>query len=485
MRRGFLNFVYVVACALLAALARPHAAAPDIVLYASDAVNVSGNWSRATDATAANGQTLVSVDQGWSTPNALLAVPATRSSSPSMRPRARITCGCASRGGEFEIQRLGVRTVLGRGRPAGRRAHPTGTTSGLFVNLQSCNGCALSDWGWIDGAYWLSQRLNVSFSHTGTHTLRVQTREDGVQFDEIVLSPSTYLSQSPGQVMNDQTKILKPPAPPGGSTPFTGTPLAIPGAIQASDFDNGGEGVAYHDTVSGNAGGAYRQTDVDLEASSDGGNDVGWMAAGEWLNYTRGRRPGTYTATFRVASPAPGGTFHLEMNGADVTGPIVIPLTGGWQTWQSVTKTVTLTAGTQIARLVIDAGGQGGTVGNITSMTFTPATVQSPPSQSSPYGGTPAAVPGVIQAENFDNGGEGVAYHDSTSGNAGGSFRSCGRETAGAAPGRLGLAGEGERSVNRRGCGQLHGELCAAAAGQGGNFHLRSTARTARAVSPS
>src|SRR4029077_5220456 len=133
----------------------------------------------------------------------------------------------------------------------------------------------------------------------------------------------------------------------------------------------------------------------------------------------------TYTATFRVASPGPGGTFHLEMNGADVSGPIVIPLTGGWQTWQSVTKTITLTAGTQTARLVIDAAGQGGTVGNITSMRFTPATAQTPPpSSSSPYGGTPAAVPGVIQAENFDNGGEGVAYHDSTSGNAGGSFRS-------------------------------------------------------------
>ena len=76
MQRRFLSFVYAIVCALLAASARPHASAPDIVLYASDAVNLKGNWSRATDATAANGQTLVSVDQGWSTPNAPLAVPA-------------------------------------------------------------------------------------------------------------------------------------------------------------------------------------------------------------------------------------------------------------------------------------------------------------------------------------------------------------------------------------------------------------------------
>ncbi|CAN0576997.1 unnamed protein product, partial [Laminaria digitata] len=34
-----------------------------------------------------------------------------------------------------------------------------------------------------------------------------------------------------------------------------------------------------------------------------------------------------------------------------------------------------------------------------------------------PYGGTPATIPGVIQAAEFDLGGEGVAYSDSTAGN--------------------------------------------------------------------
>jgi hypothetical protein len=32
-------------------------------------------------------------------------------------------------------------------------------------------------------------------------------------------------------------------------------------------------------------GGAYRSTDVDIEASSTGGYDVGWVAASEWLQY--------------------------------------------------------------------------------------------------------------------------------------------------------------------------------------------------------
>jgi phosphatidylserine/phosphatidylglycerophosphate/cardiolipin synthase-like enzyme len=43
---------------------------------------------------------------------------------------------------------------------------------------------------------------------------------------------------------------------------------------------------------------------------------------------------------------------------------------------------------------------------------------------SRPYGGTPAAVPGTFQAENFDEGGQFVAYYDTTAGNKGGAYRS-------------------------------------------------------------
>src|SRR5690348_17024686 len=94
-------------------------------------------------------------------------------------------------------------------------------------------------------------------------------------------------------------------------TPYSGTPVPLPGTIQAANFDNGGEGVAYHDSTSGNTGGAYRATDVDLEASSEGGYDVGWIAAGEWMNYTVSvAAAGTYTATLRVASPT-GGSLHI------------------------------------------------------------------------------------------------------------------------------------------------------------------------------
>ena len=40
--------------------------------------------------------------------------------------------------------------------------------------------------------------------------MRIQIREDGVMLDQIVLSPSTYLQNSPGSVTNDTTIVPKP-----------------------------------------------------------------------------------------------------------------------------------------------------------------------------------------------------------------------------------------------------------------------------------
>jgi hypothetical protein len=133
------------------------------------------------------------------------------------------------------------------------------------------------------------------------------------------------------------------------TTPFGGTPVALPGTIQAANFDEGGEGVAYHDTTSGNTGGAYRATDVDLQASSEGGYNIGWIGAGEWVNYTVSvPAAGNYTATLRVASPAGGGSLHIGFNGpSSVWRTVTVPMTGDWQSWTSVVVPVTLGAGVQ------------------------------------------------------------------------------------------------------------------------------------------
>jgi glucose/arabinose dehydrogenase len=155
----------------------------------------------------------------------------------------------------------------------------------------------------------------------------------------------------------------------GASTPYRGVPAAIPGVVQAEEFDLGGAGIAYHDLSSGNAGGAFRSGDVDIQATSDagGGYNVGWMAAGEWLVYTVDvAAAGSYTVEARVAANGAGGTFHIEMNGVNVTGAMSIPNTGGWQLWTTVVKSaVSLQAGRQTLRIVLDANGPTNVFGNV------------------------------------------------------------------------------------------------------------------------
>jgi hypothetical protein len=209
-------------------------------------------------------------------------------------------------------------------------------------------------------------------------------------------------------------------------SPYGGTAWPIPGAIQAENFDDGGEGVAYHDNSSGNNGGAYRSTDVDIEATSDagGGFDVGWMTAGEWLAYTVSvGQSGTYSLKARVAANGAGGTFHVEFGGVDKTGPLTIPNTGGWQAWVDVSATVSLSAGVQTMRIVEDANGSTGVFGNINYLQLIAQPTGGGPT---PFGGAARAVPGTIQAEDFDEGGEGVAYHDTTAENTGGQYRTTG-----------------------------------------------------------
>ena len=108
--------------------------------------------------------------------------------------------------------------------------------------------------------------------------------------------------------------------------------------IQAEDYDTGGSGVGYFDTTTGNTGGQYRSDNVDIEVCSEGGFNVGWIAATEWLRFSNIQvNPGQFTITMRVAAPSSGGTYYIEVNGVNVTGTKTISATGGYQTWATVT----------------------------------------------------------------------------------------------------------------------------------------------------
>ncbi len=226
--------------------------------------------------------------------------------------------------------------------------------------------------------------------------------------------------------MSGSASTAPPPPTTTQSTPYSGSPVSLPGTIQAENYDKGGEGVAYHDTTAGNSGGVYRSDDVDIKVTTDtsgGSYNIKSVRASEWLNYSVSvASAGTYTVEFRVASSGTGGTVHLMLDGTNVTGAVALPDTGGWDAWKTVSKTgVTLAAGAHVLKLVVDANGSGGTAADINWIK-----VSSGAATSTPFTGTPIALPGTIQAENYDKGGEGVAYHDTTAGNSGGVYRSDG-----------------------------------------------------------
>ncbi|HBS29007.1 MAG TPA: hypothetical protein DEB06_06055 [Phycisphaerales bacterium] len=143
--------------------------------------------------------------------------------------------------------------------------------------------------------------------------------------------------------------------------PFDSAPSPIPGRIEAEDYDQGGPGVAYLDTDSSNNGAQYRPTEaVDIEASSEGGFNIGWIRQGEWTEYSaQVAAAGHYRADCRVASQTNGGSFRLEFNAVNRTGTLLAPVTGGWQQWTTVSAPLVLPAGPTTVRFVNESGPTG------------------------------------------------------------------------------------------------------------------------------
>src|SRR5258708_439155 len=98
--------------------------------------------------------------------------------------------------------------------------------------------------------------------------------------------------------------------------PFFGTPIAVPGTFEAENFDLGGEGVAYHDNVPGNAGGQYRlNEDVDIIVSTDsagGAYVVSNFETDEWLAYSINvAASAPYDIEIRASTALSGSAFHV------------------------------------------------------------------------------------------------------------------------------------------------------------------------------
>lgn len=136
--------------------------------------------------------------------------------------------------------------------------------------------------------------------------------------------------------------------------------IAIPGVFQAEDYDLGGQGLAFNESDNINEGGEYRNDGVDVEVNGEGGYDVGYVEAGEWLEYTVDvQQNDTYLIKAKVANGGTDvGVFHLEIEGATIGQSVSVPNTGGWQAWSVVSLGQTqLTQGKHVLRMYFDGAG--------------------------------------------------------------------------------------------------------------------------------
>lgn len=173
-----------------------------------------------------------------------------------------------------------------------------------------------------------------------------------------------YLSKNKG--VNNTGLAGSTPVEPEPQTPYGGKAAAIPGKIEAENFDVPGVGrnedgtsnASYSVANSGNGNSNYRSGEAPNLYKNATGVVIGYNNNDNWYEYTvEVAETGTYTMYAAVASGA-GGAFSLSMDGKAITESISVPAAVGgtdvFTEYNKVSADVNLTAGKHILRLTVD-----------------------------------------------------------------------------------------------------------------------------------
>ena len=222
--------------------------------------------------------------------------------------------------------------------------------------------------GWVSGTAPREQvqaiitDLPNRLAYTATVDSAGTTSTDGVHFDAPSMRTmgSRYLAALAEAEANAGTaELLQSPYP--GPAPLLDTGATM--TILGRNYDEGGEGVAYHDAT------------ADHPAPTDDGGrtgtlvdhylgDIAYISAGEWLEFTfEAASAGAADLTFSVGTSRTGKRIRADFHrpGETVpyatTGDRTIPNTGSFTTYQDMSGgTVTLEEGTQIVRVTFPDG---------------------------------------------------------------------------------------------------------------------------------
>ena len=227
----------------------------------------------------------------------------------------------------------------------------------------------------------------------------------------------------------------------------------IPGNIEAEHFDEGGQNVAYYDSDLGIKSSlswvqsCREDTDVETRVKYDGSCAISTVRAGEWLNYTiRAAKTSTVQISIDASAEIIGGSIEVLLDNTTL-GNITTPTTYSLENFEEViVSEVTISEGVHTFTLKMTANGSNNQVGNIDKIKFTELSTSTQPTPAQPeptqptqpeptqptqpeptqpvastlaFGGQPVALPGIVEAENFDVGGPNVSYVDNDNWNRG------------------------------------------------------------------
>lgn len=193
----------------------------------------------------------------------------------------------------------------------------------------------------------------------------------------------------------------KPAAPQATPARTANTVFTVPGTIRLAEF-NAGENVGFFDASLGNEGRAPGFSG-NVDVALDGNNPIiSHTEAGDWLKYDINvTSAGAYTMELKLASDGAGGTLHVEIDGANVTGTLTVPNTGGWTNWASIAVSdILLTPGQKVLKVCFDQPRPNGKhIGNAWSVALRLQTGGTITSTKPPETPAPAAPTGETEEE--------------------------------------------------------------------------------------
>ena len=133
--------------------------------------------------------------------------------------------------------------------------------------------------------------------------------------------------------------------------------FAIPGTVEAEDYDKGGPDEAYGDSDEKNEGDAKYRTDEFVDVVKAGnGMAVGYTTTSEWLEYTIDvAEAGKYDVEASMSCGSGDPTIDLSVDGKKLASLTGTGKNNDWDTYASAKGSVELSAGKQILKVSIKA----------------------------------------------------------------------------------------------------------------------------------